>query len=112
MSLDLPDTGYCGEEISGTCTATLSSRLTLDISGRRSYTFTPDSTPKSVQIEGVSLRLVELEPTRDKFKFVVSITYTLEEALTISCRNDEVDEKHQVMLQSNTYNLQYPTPHL
>ena len=101
MSLDLPESGYCGERISGSCTATDSTRLTLDISGLRSHTFTPDdSSQKSVVLEGVSLDLVEVSPTQDKFKFVVSISYTLEKNLTISCRNDKVDEMQIVQLQS------------
>ena len=101
MSLVLPETGYCGEAISGNCTARDSTRLTLDISGLNYHTFTPEGSQKSVVLEGVSLDVVELTPTQDKFKFVVSISYTLEETLTISCRNDKVDEIHKVLLQSN-----------
>ena len=101
MVLDLPESGYCGEAISGACTATDSSRLTLDISGLESHTFTPNR-DKSVEIEGVSLHLVELTPTQENFKFVVSISFTLNETVTISCINDKVDETHRVLLKSNS----------
>ena len=99
MSLVLPKSGYCGEQISGTCTATDSTRLTLDISGLGSHTFTPTS-EKSIEIEGVSLNLMELTPTQEKFSFMVSISFTMRESLTISCVNDIVDETHQVLLKS------------
>ena len=101
MVLDLPESGYCGEAISGACTATDSSRLTLDISGLESHTFTPNR-DKSVEIEGVSLHLDELTPTQENFKFVVSISFTLNETVTISCINDKVNETHRVLLKSNS----------
>ena len=102
-SLELPEAGYCGETISGTCTALLSTRLTLEISGSKSHTFTPNGDQKTVLMEGVSLSLMELTPTwqQDQFKFVVSISFTMRETLTISCRNDKVNEMHTVLLQSN-----------
>ena len=112
MSLVLPETGYCGETISGTCTARDSTRLTLDISGLDSHTFTPEGSQKSVVLEGVSLDLVELAPTHDKFMFVVSISYTLMETLTISCRNDKVNEIHKVLLQSNEAHTHHKHKHI
>ncbi|CAI8043546.1 hypothetical protein GBAR_LOCUS24152 [Geodia barretti] len=108
MSLVLPETGYCGEAISGNCTARDSTRLTLDISGLNYHTFTPEGSQKSVVLEGVSLDVVELTPTQDKFKFVVSISYTLEKTLTISCRNDKVDEIHKVYCQSGNLLVRPP----
>jgi hypothetical protein len=101
-SIVLPEVGYCGQPQSGTCTTAYSNRLTVAISGHGSHTFTPTSEKALVEIQGISLELTELTPNRDKFMFVVTIMYTLEETLTISCRNDIIDETHQVLLKSGS----------
>jgi hypothetical protein len=103
--------GYCGEQHSGSCAATLSKRLLVDIAGYGSHLFTSESMG-SVTIGSALLNMTEVIPhpfVPLVFTLVVNITYNLEETLTISCKNHELNETRQVLLQSGlcTSELQY-----
>ena len=76
----------------------------MDIAGYGSHLFTSESMG-SVTIGSALLNMTEVIPhpfVPLVFTLVVNITYTLEEALTISCKNHELNETRQVLLQSKS----------
>ena len=100
MIIELPSEGYCREQHSGTCTATFSSRVLVDISGFGSHLFTRNSDDGVVDVGGVSLSLTDVTRNRPRHDFVISIVYSVEQSLTITCTNYEVTDVHEVVLMS------------
>ena len=97
MIIELPSEGYCREQHTGTCIATFSSRVLVDISGFGSHLFTQNSDDGVVDVDGVSLSLTDVTRNRPRHDFVISIVYSVEQSLTITCTNYEV---HEVVLMS------------
>ena len=78
----------------------LYSRVFVDISGFGSHLFTRNSDDGVVDVGGVSLSLTDMTRNRPRHDFVVSIVYSVEQSLTITCTNYEVTDVHEVVLMS------------
>ena len=68
------------------------------ISGFGSHLFTQNSDDGVVDVGGVSLSLTDVTRNRPRHVFVVSIIYSVEQSLTITCTNYEVTDVHEVVL--------------
>ena len=105
LFLVLPTEGYCSEQQTGSCKATRSHTLTVDVNGYGSHSFT-SSSERFVVLGGVSLNLTAVTLERDKYTFLVSMTYIMEETITITCRNHIITKTQEIVLQS-VYKIKY-----